>query len=137
MNNSELNICFISNTKSVFDDKFRIEYTEIEYETTFKNEISIFQNLSLFDSHDLDRVQIWKCMQHCIFGYMIKQSYFKKRKSRIKLFFTKFKNKISNAEEICNDELISFRSIGIGSTFTIYLDYYITKGEFKIDRTRN
>lgn len=89
MNNSELNICFISNTKSVFDDKFRIEYTEIEYETTFKNEISVFQNLSLIDSHDLDRIQIWKCIQHCIFGYLIKQSYFKKRKSRIKLFFYK------------------------------------------------
>ena len=76
-------ICFIPGTKAKFDEKIPKKYNEIEYDLIFKEEIWNLNQFYELQTSKLRNYEIWKSIQTCISGYLIKESYFNLKQNRM------------------------------------------------------
>lgn len=88
--NSDLSLCFLSDTKTIFDQNIDLKYNEIQCHPTFREEIHEFNN-KLFAVLDIHKRCIWCALNSSISAYFIMKSYLKKNKDRINEFFFKSK----------------------------------------------
>lgn len=75
--NPNCQICFLSDSKSIFDDLIELDYKETKIHSNFLDEISSFNDLVIFKSLTPTQIKIWMAISPCIFGYLIKKSYLK------------------------------------------------------------
>lgn len=119
--NLNIPVCFLSNSKSIFDEPNEIKNREILVDSIFLEEIE-----SLHQSFKIIRNSIFEIISPCISGYLIKKSYLVKSKYRIEKFIEE--NNLSE-EKIKENEYVELRIIGFGSSFICSLIYHIKQGQ--------
>ena len=129
--NSEMSICFLSDTKSLISNFLSIQNPEIEADENFTTEISEFQKIL-----KPNNMQLWKFIFPCISGYLIKKSYQTLIKYRIREFIFDQEKLLKTREaidgEIDEDELIELRNVGAGISFCCTLAYHIKIGKLLV-----
>ena len=84
--NTELFICFLSNTKDIIINSININQKEIEVDSTLIDEMKSFkENLKTFKLTGLMK-QIWPIILQCISAYLIKIIYLKIDKHSFQTF---------------------------------------------------
>lgn len=133
--NSEMSICFLSDTKSLISNLLSIQNPEIEADEIFTTEISKFQEILKLDKQK-PNMQLWKFIFPCISGYLIKKSYQTLIKYRIREFIFDQEKLLKTSEaidgEIDEDKLIELRNVGIGASFCCTLAYHIKSGKLLV-----
>ncbi|KAK8883568.1 hypothetical protein M9Y10_042662 [Tritrichomonas musculus] len=124
-------ICFLSDSKDIFNHSLKVRYTESGCSSKFITEIFNFNKKFSFQQLTKSTLKkIWELMQPCISGYLIKQSYNAIGFDRIHNFFNrKFK--------MNENEYIELRTIKKEKLFTTKLIYYIKEGELFVIKKLN
>ena len=133
MSHSCLQICFLSNTKDIFD-KFndnKIKYTEIQMHENFSYELTNITQSLFMRIINSSFVQIFNVMQTCILAYLLKKSYIKLNRDRIKTFCVDNKNS-TDIKRIGKNNFFHLRQIDNTLQFEVELVYYIEKEELLI-----
>ncbi|KAK8834388.1 hypothetical protein M9Y10_019120 [Tritrichomonas musculus] len=138
--NENLKICFLSDFKKSFDDNIKnnnnnkIQYTEINYDSKFEDEITNFKEQIMFPlQNNLLKFKLKKIIS-CIAGYLIKNSYMKITEDRLHYFIIN-EEKRSKENTFSNDEFIFLSRIGSSFSSVIRLAYYIEKEELVAVKT--
>ena len=124
--NTDITISFIPSTKEKFDEQIQIKYNEIEYNLIFKEEIWNLNKFYELQPSKLHNYEIWKSIQTCISGYLIKEGYFNLKQNRMNDIEDKQRIKTST-NSIKPNEYVEIRTIGTGSQFTVTLILIIEK----------
>lgn len=126
--NPQISICFLPDTKEIIHQKMNIQNHEIIADPIFKEEIkNLSTELILCKSSKIIK-DILFCIAPCISGYLIKKSYLKTTKYRIKQFINE--NDKETTIEIFNKmDFVELPDIGIGSSFFSILIYHIKNEE--------
>lgn len=125
-----LKICFLPR---IFDLNLQTKYEIIKSnESHFNQELQSFNyQLLLHRSCSLELKNIWKIIQPCISGYLIKEGYEKTRKNRLEKFIKNERsiNSPSPMKTIDKRDFIELRFIGSGSGSVVKLGYHIEREE--------
>ena len=119
-NKKNLKICFLSNSKELFEDHIQIQYEEIICDETFKYEISNFIERLLIRQLN----SLFRLIFSCIAGYLIKTSYIKNSENRLHRFEA-INGKQPQEKSFSKDEFIFLRDILSTPSALIQLYYYI------------
>lgn len=119
-------ICFLSNSKEVFDQQFKIDYEFQEIDSKLLYEINNFNQYLTFPGSN-KKTKIWNIIKSSISCYLIKQSYLQLNENRIENFFKS--HNLNNIEIFAKEDFISLRKIHNGSSFAANLVYHIEKEE--------
>ncbi|KAK8881042.1 hypothetical protein M9Y10_003769 [Tritrichomonas musculus] len=120
---SDLTICFLSNTKDIFDEYISIKYKEMNF-SNFNEELFNFNKELSFKNLKNANLKLWNCIKQCIALYLFAESYIKSNKNRIKTFISN--RKVSNSlKTMKKDDFIQLKCVGKGSTFFANLCYHI------------
>ena len=131
-NNKNLKICFLSNSKKLFEDHIQIQYEEIICDETFKDEISNFINRLLIGQ----RNALFRLIFSCIAGYLIKSGYIKNNEDRLHRFEVR-NGKQPQEKSFSKDKFIFLRDILSTPSALIQLYYYIEKEVLVVIKTSN
>ena len=128
--NQTIQICFLNDTKNIFDQFINEHYNESLKENNFDKTFKVFnEEIRFIKSSNCKMNEIWPIIQSCIIGYLIKQSNFKLNTDR-EFKYNQSQNN-SNINRIINeDEYINIYTIGNGSLFEVELIYLIKDEEF-------
>ena len=123
--NYEISVCFLSN-----QDNSKGKSNNFEKEIKKLSDYFV-QNL-LFTSSQNTMKKTWGKIVPCISAYLIKKSYFKLNKNRIKQFILDVKNKTNSIEfDIDENEYVELRDMA-GGTFMCTLIYHIKNEELYV-----
>ena len=137
ISNSNLSICFLNGTKSIFEGKVTLLNQEIEIDSIFLEEVeSLKKGLWIFTSEKPINY-IWPILITSISGYLIKKSYLQRNKYRIEEYILdseKYLEEKAIQEEIIirEKEYIELRRVGVGGSFSPWLIYHINRGELYV-----
>lgn len=124
--NSQLSVCFLSNTRDFLHD---LKNPEIEFDSIFEEEIeALEQNLILY-TKSKDIKLFWSFIVPSISGYLIKKSYLKQKNQRITQFILNLQNDDLSPSYITEDEYVELRYIDNGSIFLCTLILIISQCE--------
>ena len=125
-NDANLSVCFMSDSKSHFEQFFNVKFNEIEYDSVFQNEIYNFNQFFYVPrTYSHSHVQIWNIIRSTVSGYLIKRGYQKSMKNRLN---EKIK-KDSFIKNLKDDDFINLRNVGSGSIGIVNLYFYIEMQE--------
>ncbi|KAK8854151.1 hypothetical protein M9Y10_016708 [Tritrichomonas musculus] len=128
--NSEISVCFLSNTNNFVKEKIEIHNQEIEADEIFQEEIINFKNnCSIISNQTM--IKIYSIICPSILGYLIKKSYYKTKRYRIEKLIQDIENN-HTPETINENEYAELRIVGIGNLFICILIYHIQKGELYV-----
>lgn len=127
---SKLNIIFLNQSKEVFDSFIHIQYDESEITHVLDEDINNFNSYFYIKNRYGYKsfIPLWKAIQPCISGYLIKKSYSKLSTNRIQAFYQSDNNS-SSVDIKDDDRYIVLHYIGMGSSSNVTLNYYINKEE--------
>ena len=133
--NSNLQVCFLSNTKKLIDPIISIKNNEIKNDNIFDDRVKSLKNsMNLFKITQNEKL-IWSCISKCISCYLLRKCYFKLKEYRFKKY--KPNNEIENkndnfCEKIEEKDYFEIGNLETGSVFALYLIYHIKKEELLV-----
>ena len=124
--NPHLKICFLSNTRNIFQrNKIIIQNEECDNQH-ISNEISNFLKIFLITNEKGSSSALNSIIRETISAYLIQQGYEKANEMQ-KIFIPTLRTNISNLEDIDETNFIKIRDLGIGTSFYVGLFYHIKK----------
>ena len=133
----KLTIFFLSSTKDLFNHYINIQNEQKEIDEIFHEEISNFlDNFRIVNQSMQSTNQIINIIQTCIAGYLIKQGYSKLRSINNLDLFSSNDDDIS-PKIISQEDYFEIRILGIGSSFSARLNYYIEREELIVIKVPN
>ncbi|KAK8867178.1 hypothetical protein M9Y10_010154 [Tritrichomonas musculus] len=124
--NAKANIYFFANCQDSFNSFINVSNPKCKIDSLFIDEILEFKRIFfyIYQNFGVSR-KIWNVISSIIAGFLIKQSYYKVNKNRIKDSTLKQ----HNLSYINENDYIELRTIGTGSSSAVSLAYHIEKEE--------